>query len=232
MSDPPRIVTGTEMVSALIGKSTDAVLGYLLERAIEPFGRYLAQRREDAISELQEELRLAGLSEEEYRTGDANGAAVLKLIRCAEEGTARVNLRMLAQIIASQWRVPPRTQDEFQFWASILASLTYEEIVFLGTLYRNTQQAKEKGTLDTATTTLDAMKASKEELSGGGRLFGSNPEEFELTASGLTRTGLVLAVSAFGAIQYKVTSRMDRLVKLIRLEELADAAKAGAGVKP
>jgi hypothetical protein len=57
-------------------------------------------------------------------------------MRAAREGTARLNLRLLAKAIAGKLRVGSLVADEFLQYAEALASLSRDEIIVIGTMYK------------------------------------------------------------------------------------------------
>jgi len=59
---------------------------------------------------------------------------VLRLSDAVEKGTARRNLRLMAQVIAGLKRNRAFEFDNFQRWATVLETLTRDEILVLGTL--------------------------------------------------------------------------------------------------
>jgi hypothetical protein len=62
---------------------------------------------------------------------------VYHYFRAAHEGAARINLRLMARVIAGQARQGRLDADEFLPYVYILTSLRKPEIVLLGAYYRN-----------------------------------------------------------------------------------------------
>lgn len=50
---------------------------------------------------------------------------------------ARLNLRLLAKMIAGQSAIPPLYADEFLAWADVLASLRRDQVMLLGAVVRH-----------------------------------------------------------------------------------------------
>jgi hypothetical protein len=134
-------------------------------------------------------------------------------IRAAQEGTARLNLRLMAKVIAGQAHLGNLLADEFLYYADMLAALRREEVIVLGALYRHwrsdsVQQSREDGRPNAA------MTAAKEELIP--KVF-RDEEEFLATLGAATRTGLVTYISGFDRV-YMASPLMDRLYVLAPLE--------------
>ncbi len=126
---------------------------------------------------------------------DEVAAIVYRYMRAAQEGTARTNLRLLARIIAGQKAAKVLRADEFLYYADIIDSLRYEEIIVLGKLHKsfNEQIEKEKANqLDTKEISRAATEAyrrtQKETIESG--VF-STEDEYVATCGALVRTGLV-----------------------------------------
>jgi hypothetical protein len=188
--------------------------GRLLGVAIEQLFRH---RVEVARDILLDELRggdktLAAAEIEEV------AAILYRYMRAAQEGGARLNLRLMAKVIAGQAHRGNLLADEFLYYADMLASLRREEVLVLGTLYRHWQsdsvQRAEENTRPDA-----AMTAAKEELIPN--IF-RDEEEFLATLEAATRTGLVTYISGFGRV-YRVSPLMNRLYALAPLEAAVKA---------
>ncbi len=111
-------------------------------------------------------------------------AVIYRYMRAAQEGTARVNLRLLARIIAGQKAAGALKADEFLYYADIIASLRREELILLGTLQKHDVRNKPnfRDLVSGAEKVVDELIPS---------VFPSK-EEFAATSEALTRTGLVI----------------------------------------
>jgi hypothetical protein len=149
--------------------------------------------------------------------GDAEveeaAAIFYRYMRAAQEGGARLNLRLMAKVIAGQAHRGNLLADEFLYYADMLASLRREEILALGTLYRHW---KSDARVDAAGAALSGAKA---ELIP--KVFRDN-EEFLATLGAAARTGLVTYISGFDRV-YMVSPLMDRLYALAPFEEALKA---------
>ncbi|MGI4807500.1 MAG: hypothetical protein ACRYF2_05255 [Janthinobacterium lividum] len=64
-------------------------------------------------------------------------AVLLRYARAAQEGTARLNLRLMAKVIAGQVERGVLYADEFLRNADLIAGLKREEVILLGTIHRH-----------------------------------------------------------------------------------------------
>lgn len=177
--------------------------------------RRLSTARDIAIEELRHGRRtLSSVSEL-----DEQVAILHRYFRAAHEGTARLNLRLLAKIMAGHTEQAPLYASDFLYYADILSSLRREEIILLGVLYRNWKSAKETLAKNQDKEAYDHAKA---ELVGSGLLF---VEELELRATlgALGRTGLILASSGYGGTLYRITPMMEKLARTASFEAAVQA---------
>ena len=153
-------------VPALLSAAVKEVLnltklpgGNLLGVAIEQLFRHRAEVARDI---LLDELRGADKTLAAAEIEEA-AAIFYRYMRAAQEGGARLNLRLMAKVIAGQAHRGNLLADEFLYYADMLASLRREEILVLGTLYRHWQsdpvQRAEENTRPAA-----AMTAAKERI--------------------------------------------------------------------
>jgi hypothetical protein len=99
-------------------------------------GRYFRRRTEQARDILFEELRQANISDEQAASEDDAIAVIVRYLRAAREGAARLNLRLLAKAIAGKLRSGSLVADEFLQYAEALGSLSRDEIRVIGAMYR------------------------------------------------------------------------------------------------
>src|SRR6516165_3622152 len=118
------------------------------------------------------------------RDAEVEEAAAIfyRYMRAAQEGGARLNLRLMAKIIAGQADRGNLVADEFLYYADMLASLRREEVLALGTLYRHW---KSDPRVDVAGVALSGAQA---ELIP--KVFRDN-EEFLAALGAAARTGLI-----------------------------------------
>lgn len=133
--------------------------------------------------------------------------------KAVEDGTARTNLKFLAQVIAGQKSINGRLDpDQFRRWSAILEDLTEEELLLLGTFH---VLAKEYP--DDRDIWLKVEQRLHED-------FNITKETAEACAAAVCRTGLLTSTSAWSGMSYSPT------VWLAELAELTDLVDLGAEV--
>jgi len=150
---------------------------------------------------------------------DESVAIVYRFLRSAQEGAARLNLRLLAAVFAGQVRERAIAADDFLYYADMLASLRRDEIILLGALLR-TSATHPSRPEDDFSVKMAANHAARHQLVPS--VFSDN-EHFNAVANSLQRTGLLLAVPigtnfAGVGVQYKPTVLLDRLNALAKIE--------------
>jgi hypothetical protein len=141
-------------------------------------------------------------------------AILYRYHRAAQEGAARLNLRLMAQTIAGQAHIGNLKADEFLYKADLIASLRREEVLLLAKLHHAWKSDWLLATPEQIRH-LAADKWIAEELVPA--VFGT-VEEMSATLGGLTRTGLVESVPAVETIMYAPTLLLDQLVAFSDLE--------------
>lgn len=146
---------------------------------------------------------------------DEGVAIVYRYFRAAQEGAARINLRLMAQAIAGRARLSNLSADEFLRDADMIASLRRDEIILLAEMHRVwtsdwfKQMPEEKR--------YDALRTGVEQ-----RLVPSlfkNSHDLRTTAAAVVRTGLVMTSTLWDGGAYRPTSKMERFVELAPLDE-------------
>jgi hypothetical protein len=99
--------------------------------------RLIDTRRRQARDILIEELSQGRAFIESILEVDELAAIFLKYVRAAEEGTARLNLRLMAMAIRGMTHKRTLTANRFLYYAGFLATLSREEVIALATLYEN-----------------------------------------------------------------------------------------------
>ncbi|WP_374254248.1 hypothetical protein [Xanthobacter sp.] len=206
-------------------------LGWLSGEALKKLGGVAVQGILQAILRGRAE-RARDLLLEELRHGRANigldasdvdeaVAALWRYLRAAEEGAARLNLRLMASVIDGQLAAKALHADQFLAWADLIASLSKEEVILLATLLRFERQEQARPKSDPTPKDQYPDKKARRKLIGS--VFGSD-EEYSLTAQALLRTGLIAANAilissdiGLGAI-YRTTSRMALLARVADFE--------------
>jgi hypothetical protein len=131
------MTTFPEIIGALVSDAfqlTGIPGGSVAEAAIR---RYFRRRAAQARDILFEELRQANISEAQATSEDDAIAVIVRYLRAAREGAARLNLRLLAKAIVGKLRSSGSlVADEFLQYADALASLSRDEVVVIGTIYK------------------------------------------------------------------------------------------------
>jgi hypothetical protein len=154
-------------------------------------GRYFRRRAEQARDILFEELRHANIGDAQVASEDDKIAVIVRYLRAAREGAARLNLRLLAKVIAGQIQLGHLVADEFLQYAEALASLSRDEIVIIGTMYR-LWSAHTMSASANPRTAANLWEEAVEEL----KCRGMSAEVIITTAARAQRSGLIYALSA------------------------------------
>jgi hypothetical protein len=106
----------------------------------ESMTRLIEARRKKARDILIEELSLGRALIESIGDVDELVAIFVKYMRAAEEGTARLNLRLMAMTLRGMAHNRTLTANRFLYYAGFIATLTREEVIAIATFYKNMQQ--------------------------------------------------------------------------------------------
>ena len=166
MVDP--IVIGS--LGWLAGKIAEEAATRAAEHTIKHFLRKRAEAARDIA--LEEIAAGRGNVVLDMPGQDEAVAIMWRYIRAAEEGAARINLRLMASILAGKAEGPPIYASEFLRWADLIVSLSEQEIVFLAVLHREGRD-----------------EVARQHLVP--RYFRDGPD-FTITGHALIRTGLVI----------------------------------------
>jgi hypothetical protein len=98
---------------------------------------YLDRRTAEARDILIEELKQGRAIEAQVASQDDAIAVIWRFLRASVEGSARLNLRLLAKAIVGQLQTGTLVADEFLQFADALSSMSRDEITVIGALYRN-----------------------------------------------------------------------------------------------
>lgn len=192
----------TVLVEYALEEAFSATLRKLLEKRI-------AAGREILLDELSRaEKNLGDLAEQEPVV-----AIFYEFFEAVKRGTAKRNLRLLAQIATNEISAPKVYSDGFLWWSSILASLTQEEIIVAAKLHELNSGSR---LLEQTDLTQDKLVA---ELVGVGKLFAAK-EALEATEYGLFRTGLVYPMAGYVGYVFLTSPMMDKLMSIARMEDV------------
>lgn len=187
----------------------------------EALGIVLGRRAEAARVLLLEELRRGTLPTDYVASGDEAVAVLYRYQRAAMEGTARLNLRLMAQVICGQIVKTNLIADEFLHHADILASLSRPEIVLLGTILRLDKQ------IDQTENRIAAMTRELQSTLVGQPMF---PDQvtFEAYCNSVVRFGLLSEGiggerAMFGPIPVLPSPILRDLAELIDIDAAIDS---------
>jgi hypothetical protein len=97
---------------------------------------YLRQRAEEARLVLLDEVKKANIDAANAASKDDAIAVVFRFERAVREGTARLNLRLMAKAMAGSLHIGTLVADEFLLYADALATLSRDEIIVIAAILR------------------------------------------------------------------------------------------------
>lgn len=175
-------------------------------------------RAQEAQQILLEELR-AGRTVPRDIPLEEPAAIMLRYARAVHEGVGRINLRLLAAVLAGQLVRGAVYADDFYRWADVLAGLTTDEIVVLAVYLRYIPEDLRAARL---------VELGAEVYRG---IYGSETDrwgDFEATRGALLRTGL-LSISVTGGaigggsnVLFRPTSKLQELGRLVELQDVLE----------
>ncbi|MFM0059209.1 hypothetical protein PQR64_26615 [Paraburkholderia phytofirmans] len=191
-----------------------SVAGAALSAMLE---RIMAKRRDTAREILLDELKTTGRKLDAGEL-EESVAILYRYARAAQEGTARLNLRLLAGVYAGQIRGRTIIADDFLYYADLLASLRRDEVILSGTLLRlSSGPDGAGGVVDPQLLQAHAIGALVPDLF-------ETASDYLAAASALQRTGLIGATTIGGALGggtvlcYGPTVRLAKLFALVDIE--------------
>ena len=95
----------------------------------------MKRRQDDARQILLDELRKGEKTLHQIEEVDELAAMVYRYSRAAQEGAARLNIRLMAKVIAGQFQAGALVADEFLAYADMLGSLRRDEVILIAVLY-------------------------------------------------------------------------------------------------
>jgi hypothetical protein len=201
MTLPTLLVT---IAGDLLPVVTGLPLGNTLAESVT---RLVDRRRRKARDVLIEELSRGRALIENVVEVDELAAIFLKYMRAAEEGTGRLNLRLMAMTIQGMTHKRVLTANRFLYYAGFLATLSREEVVAIATLYKNEKESAD-ATLPEEEARARARVRTREELVPA--VF-STERHLNSALQAATRPGLVVGASGYGGLVYETTPLMDEI---------------------
>lgn len=183
----------------------------------EKIAGMLEKRLNNAREIFIEELKQGDRSLHQIDEIDEVAAMFYRYIRAAQEGVARLNLQLMAQVICSLTAQRPIYPSRFLRYADLLASLSREEIIALGTLYHMTVPHGAIP-LTESDIRMDVSIKTRDHLAS---IFGDH--EALATLNALTRTGLVLHSSAYPSDEcFYASARLKKLTEITDFRRALD----------
>ena len=133
----------------------------------------------------------------------------LRYIRASEEGSARLNLRLMAMTIRGMSLTRTLTASRFLYYTTFLATMDRQEIIATATLYKHEKS-------DPAGLSSEDMRGQASRRIINELVPAVFPSERHLasTLQATTRTGLVVALPAWDDLLYETTPLMEEIVSL------------------
>lgn len=206
------------LLSAIVGDAFGAggwLMGNLAGTGFAAAAQGLLRRRaERARDILIEEIRQGKRSLSGLEVDEAT-AVLLRYSRAAHEGAARLNLRLMAKVIAGQAECGCLYADDFLRYADLLVGLRREEIILLGAMHRHWHaaeaQSPEHGRRQQAT-----RDRARSELVP---VPFQDDDDFYAAAEAVTRTGLLRTAEAIDDhILIQPTRLLDELYSMAPFE--------------
>lgn len=133
-------------------------------------------------------------------------SCLLRIGRAAEEGAARLNIRLMAAAMNGMYSKSRLIADDFLYFSNILSTLKREEVIVLGVFHRHVKWAERES--DRRKLGFEVKNRVKEEIVPD---YIGSEEELMAYCGSLLRTGLLELVSGFGGPFYTTTPILDRL---------------------
>jgi hypothetical protein len=142
-------------------------------------------------------------------------AMIFRYMRAAQEGSACLNLRLMAMTAKGIIERPPIYASTFLRYAEILATLTRDEVVAIAALHRNECEQNQNASSE-EDARANAKVRTREQLVPS---YFSTESHLEYVLQAATRAGLVIGRSGWGALVYETSPLADELARLVSFEE-------------
>jgi hypothetical protein len=178
---------------------------------------YLRRHVEAAREILLEEMRLGNVTAAQAASQDDVIGVTYRYLRVAQEGAARLNLRLLAKVIVGQFEAGRLVADEFLAVAEALASLSRDEVFVIGMLYRawSEQTAQLRNNPATLPQGINPWGATMREL----QERGWSDARITAAATRSQRSGLIVGASAYGGMAFNVGPSLIELGKTVDFQD-------------
>jgi hypothetical protein len=182
---------------------------------------YLAKKRKDAAEILIQEIASGRHGPVNFEEEDVEPLieVILRFSKAVEEGAARENLVLLAQVIAGLKKRRAFDPDKFRRWCRIIERLTRDELLVVGLACRIEKETRKDGEKQADTFNAELRQALEE--------AGYQELECEALLMGIGSTGLLSSASAWGGLVYVPTPWLSDVAELADFEMHAQAKTPG-----
>jgi hypothetical protein len=180
------------VLSALISDGLGAIGMPGTSSAGEMVKAYFQRASDTATDILFDEFRRGEIDAANVAAEDDRVAAIYRYLRASWEGSARVNLRLLAKAIVGRIRTNTLVADEFLPHADALAALSRDEIVLLATMHQIHRFGDAPPINELWPPTVQKLEA-----------MGWSKDHVGAIAGRAMRSGYVLAASAWSALSFR-----------------------------
>ncbi|MEH2563460.1 hypothetical protein [Bradyrhizobium sp. AZCC 2289] len=202
-----------------------AIAGDVMSKLMIPGGNslsklgdaYLQKKRKEAADILIGEIAKGSTEPIDFTESDADPLIeiIYRFSKAVSDGAARENLRLLAQVIVGLKKNKALDPDKFRKWANTLEQLTRDELMVIG------KAIATKREIDAGSLQLNVPGEFSKHLRSALERSGYQPAEIEPLCASLSRTGLLLPVSAYNGMIYMPTLWLDELATLADVEGIA-----------
>lgn len=201
-------------VLSLLGVPFGGTISNLLQKEIE-------SRKRIAADILLNEIKRGDFSIISGKEIHEAIPMMLRYGRAAIEGSARLNLRLMAQVLAGKMVSSDFAAEKFLAYADALASLQRNEIILLATMQREIdQEIKNRNGIYGAEAPAMWDRVAAILIPS---IF-QNEDEMRATVTSASRTGLVMMEGNIDAMGFWVPSpSLDELIEMIDLDAALDA---------
>jgi hypothetical protein len=195
-----------------------AVFGIPTNTLNQMLAEYMRRKGIEARDILLEEVSKANLNEWDAASEDETISAIFRYGIAARDGTARRNLKLMAQAMCGLAERNNLRTDEFAKYAGILSVLTRDQIIFLGTFMTHFREER-KSESDTTKITGSALKQTQDDLIP---ILFETKERMNIAMIQCASMGLLGMVSAFGGLIHPPTVLLEEIVDLLDIKRVID----------
>ncbi|MGA7804426.1 hypothetical protein [Bradyrhizobium sp.] len=176
--------------------------------------KWLERKRAEAAEILINEVSIGGPIDFSEHDVDPLIEISYRFAKAVNDGAARENLRLLAQVIVGLKKNKALEPDKFRKWANTLEQLTRDELMVIGKAVSIKRRMSATGA---AFNTNEFANCLRSELTSSGYA----QTEIDPLCASLVRTGLLLTASGYGGVIVPLpTSWLDELGALADVEGL------------